>query len=135
MPIVSGEFDVSLQPEPLSATAAGSGLGRMALDKRFHGALDATSKGEMLALMDRAILSGGYVAMELVQGALDGRHGSFVLQHSGSMARGVPGLTVTVVADSGRGELAGLRGTLQIRIEGGKHYYDFDYGFDDQPVA
>lgn len=127
MAFVSGEFDVKVSPEAMSVTAAESGLGRMSLDKHFHGALDATSKGEMLAFMDRALMSGGYVAMELVQGTLEGRRGSFVLLHSGSMQRGTPGLSVTVVADSGRDELAGLRGTLQIRIEGGKHYYDFDY--------
>ncbi len=127
MATASGAFDVKTNPEPMSAVAAESGLGRMSLDKRFHGALDATSKGEMLAFMDRTLMSGGYVAMELVEGTLDGRRGSFLLQHQGTMERGAPGLTVNVVADSGRGELAGLRGTLNIRIEGGKHYYDFDY--------
>jgi hypothetical protein len=124
---VSGEFDVKLNPETLSAVAAESGLGRMSIDKRFHGALDATSKGEMLSFMDRTLMSGGYVAMELVQGTLEGRQGSFVLQHQGTMQRAAPGLSVTVVADSGRDQLAGLSGTLNIRIEGGKHYYDFDY--------
>jgi hypothetical protein len=130
MPVVSGEFSVKLNPETMSATAADSGLGRMSLDKQFHGPLEATSKGEMLAFMDRAIMSGGYVAMELVQGTLDGLRGSFILQHNGSMQRGAPGLTVQVVADSGRDQLAGLRGTLNIRIEGGKHYYDFDYALE-----
>jgi hypothetical protein len=123
----SGEFDVQLNPETMSATAAETGLARMALDKRFHGPLDATGKGEMLSFLDRTLMSGGYVAMEQVQGTLDGKRGSFVLQHQGTMQRGAPGLSVTVVADSGRDELAGLRGTLNIRIEGGKHYYDFDY--------
>lgn len=127
MATASGEFEVKLNPETMSATAAESGLGRMSLDKRFHGPLDATSKGEMLSFMDRTLMSGGYVAMELVQGTLDGRRGSFVLQHQGTMERGAPGLRVTVVADSGRDQLAGLRGTLNIRIEAGKHYYDFDY--------
>lgn len=127
MATASGEFDVKNSPEPMSATAAETGLGRMSLDKRYHGPLDATSKGEMLAFMDRTLMSGGYVAMELVQGSLDGKRGSFLLQHQGTMERGAPGLAVHVVADSGRDELAGLRGTLNIRIEGGKHYYDFDY--------
>jgi hypothetical protein len=127
MATASGEFDVKTSPEPLSAIAADTGLGRLSLDKRFHGPLDATSKGEMLAFMDRTLMSGGYVAMELVQGTLDGKRGSFLLQHQGTMERGAPGLTVHVVADSGREQLTGLRGTLNIRIEGGKHYYDFDY--------
>ncbi|MFA9217395.1 MAG: DUF3224 domain-containing protein [Sphingomonadaceae bacterium] len=133
MTSVSGSFEVQLGPEALSATAAGSGLSRMSLDKRFHGPLDATSKGEMLSFLDRGLMSGGYVAMELVQGTLAGKRGSFVLQHSGSMVRGAPGLLVTVVADSGREELAGLRGTLVIRIEGGQHFYDFDYTLE--PIA
>lgn len=133
MPLVSGEFSVQMAPEAMSAVAADTGLGRMSLDKQYHGALEASGRGEMLAFMDRAIMSGGYVAMELVRGALDGRRGSFLLQHSGSMARGAPTLAVTVVADSGREELAGLSGTLAIRIEGGKHYYDFDYRLD--PIA
>lgn len=127
MATASGEFEVKLNPEAMSATAAASGLGRMSLDKQFHGALEASSQGEMLSFMDRALMSGGYVAMELVQGTLDGKRGSFVLQHQGSMARGAPALSVTVVADSGRDALAGLAGTMRIRIEGGKHYYDFEY--------
>lgn len=127
MPRISGEFNVKMAPEPMSAVAAGSGIGRMSLDKQYHGALDAFGTGEMLAYMDRELGSGAYVAMEQVRGALEGRRGSFLLCHTGTMARGAAGLTVAVVADSGRDELSGLGGTLQIRIEGGKHYYDFDY--------
>lgn len=127
MPTISGEFNVKMAPEAMSAVAAASGIGRMSLDKQYHGALDATGAGEMLAYMDRELGSGAYVAMEKVQGTLEGRRGSFLLHHSGTMERGAAGLKVAVVADSGSGELAGLSGTLQIRIEGGKHYYDFDY--------
>jgi hypothetical protein len=126
MPVITGEFDVKMSPEPMSAVADGTGFGRMSLDKRYHGALDATGKGEMLAYMDRALMSGAYSALELVQGMLEGRSGSFMLQHTGTMARGAPGLSVQVVPDSGRDGLAGLSGTLNIRIEAGKHYYDFD---------
>jgi len=127
MPVVSGEFDVKMGPEDLSSVAAGSGIGRMSLDKRYHGALQASGKGEMLAYMDRALGSGAYVAMERVQGSLEGRSGAFLLHHTGVMTRNAPDLAVRVVPDSGDGELAGLAGTLAIRIEGGKHYYDFDY--------
>ncbi|OEZ55111.1 MULTISPECIES: DUF3224 domain-containing protein [unclassified Duganella] len=127
MPKISGEFNVKMAPESMSAVAAESGIGRMSLDKQYHGALDAVGKGEMLAFMDRALGSGAYVAMEKVQGTLDGRRGSFLLCHTGSMDRGAAGLTVAVVADSGQEELSGLAGSLHIRIEGGKHYYDFDY--------
>ncbi|MFS2004826.1 DUF3224 domain-containing protein [Duganella sp. CT11-25] len=127
MPVVTGEFDVKMNPEAMSAVADGTGFGRMSLDKRYHGALEASGKGEMLAYMDRALMSGAYLAMERVEGRLEGRSGSFLLHHTGVMTRGAPGLTVAVVPDSGRDELAGLSGTLDIRIEGGKHYYDFDY--------
>jgi hypothetical protein len=127
MPVITGEFDVKMQPEAMSAVAAESGIGRMSLDKRYHRALDATGKGEMLAYMDTALMSGAYLAMELVQGTLEGRSGSFLLHHTGVMTRGAPGLSVLVVPDSGREQLAGLSGSLHIRIEGGKHYYEFDY--------
>lgn len=127
MPLISGEFSVVMQAQAMSAVAADSGIGRMSLDKHYHRALQAEGKGEMLAYMDRALGSGVYVAVERVSGALEGRNGSFLLHHTGVMTRGAPGLTVAVVPDSGSGELAGLRGTLQIRIEGAKHYYDFDY--------
>lgn len=127
MTLASGEFDVKMTPEALSATAAPTGLGRFSLDKRYHGPLEAVSSGEMLSAMGTVQGSAGYVALERVEGTLDGRHGAFVLQHNGSMNRGAPFLSVTVVADSGSGELQGLQGKLDIRIEGGKHYYDFDY--------
>lgn len=127
MPHISGEFNVKMAVEAMSAVAADSGIGRMSLDKQYLGALDASGSGEMLAYMDRELGSGAYVAMERVQGTLEGRRGSFLLCHTGTMERGAAGLKVAVVADSGRDELSGLSGTLQIRIEGGKHYYDFDY--------
>ena len=127
MPVITGEFDVKMGPEAMSAVAADSGIGRMSLDKHYHGALEANGKGEMLAYMDRALGSGAYVAMERVRGSLDGRSGAFLLHHTGVMTRNAPNLAVRVVPDSGDGELAGLTGTLNIRIEGGKHYYDFDY--------
>jgi hypothetical protein len=128
---VTGEFSVKMQPEPASAVAADTGVGRMSLDKQYHGALQATGKGEMLAYMDSALGSGAYVAIERVEGTLDGRRGDFLLHHRGLMERGAPSLVVAVVPDSGRGELAGISGTLQIRKEGGKHYYDFDYQLAD----
>src|SRR6218665_278505 len=94
MPLISGEFQVKMQPQGLSEVAAGSGIGRMSLDKRYLGALDAEGQGEMLAYMDQALGSGAYVAMERVSGKLDGRSGGFLLYHTGVMTRGAPGLTV-----------------------------------------
>ena len=124
---VRGTFEVKLVPLPAYDTAEGSTLGRMSIDKRFHGPLEATSVGEMLAAMTAVPGSAGYVALERVTGTLGGRAGSFVLQHSGTMTRGVPGLVVTVVPDSGTGDLAGLTGTLGIEVAGGQHHYTFEY--------
>ena len=124
---VTGVFDVTLQPQPGPEPADGVTLGRLLLDKQYHGALQARSQGQMLSAMTATAGSAGYVAIEQVSGTLQGRQGGFVLQHHGLMDRGVQQLTVTVVPDSGSGELAGLSGRMGIRIEGGRHFYDFDY--------
>ena len=122
----TGTFEVKLVPlADDHATAAG--LGRMSIDKRFHGDLEASSQGQMTSYMTAVKGSAGYVAMERVTGTLAGRKGSFVLQHNGIMDRGAPSLTVAVVPDSGTEELTGLTGTLAIIIADGKHSYDFEY--------
>ncbi len=128
-----GAFDVKLNPQPTVDTAEGSMLGRMSIDKQFHGDLQATSKGEMLSAETSVKGSAGYVAMERVSGMLNGRHGTFVLQHSGTMTRGLPQLLITVVPDSGTGQLAGLTGTMMIDIANGKHSYVFEYTVADNP--
>lgn len=121
-PEARGTFDVTLTP----ATGPDAPVGRMTLAKTFHGDLEATSVGEMLAI--RTVEgSAGYVAMERVTGTLEGRAGSFALQHSGTMDRGTPTLSVTVVPDSGTDALTGLTGTMTIDIEGGEHRYGFRY--------
>jgi hypothetical protein len=127
---VQGSFEVKMAPQPGGESGA---PGRMLLDKRFSGALEGTSQGQMLALSTATKGSAGYVAMELFTGTLAGRRGSFVLQHSGTMTRGTPSLTVSVLPDSGSGELQGLSGTMGIRIESGKHFYDFEYSLPSQP--
>ena len=124
----TGPFDVKLAPQSLSAVAEHSGLGRMSLDKRFHGALEATSTGEMIAFRSAVAGSAGYVAMETVRGTLDGRAGSFVLQHSSTMTRGEPAQSITVVPDSGTDALVGLTGRMVVEIApGGAHSYRFEY--------
>lgn len=124
----SGPFDVQFTSEPASAAAEVAGIGRMSLDKRFHGALEATSRGEMIAFRSTTPGSAGYVAMETVRGRLEGREGSFVLQHSSTMARGEPTQSITVVPDSGSGALTGLTGRMTIDIApGGAHSYRFEY--------
>lgn len=130
MPLVSGEFEVKMAPEPLAALTEGSGIGRMTLDKRYHGPLTATGRGEFLGYRSSVPTSAAYVALEAVQGSLEGREGSFVLQHGGIMGGPYDGLRIVVAPDSGTGQLAGLSGKLDIRIENGKHFYDFDYTLD-----
>lgn len=127
-----GPFDVKLAPQkPDNPQAEGSGLGRMSIDKQFHGDLEATSQGEMLAMRTEVANSAGYVAIERVTGTLGGRSGSFVFQHSSTMNRGVASQSINVVPDSGTGELKGLAGAMTITIaEGGKHSYDFNYTLD-----
>jgi hypothetical protein len=126
----SGTFEVKLNPLETSSPQDAN-FGRLSMDKQYHGDLEGTGKGEMLSTGTAVQGSAGYVAMERVAGTLHGRSGSFALQHSGTMTRGAPSLTITVVPDSGTGELAGITGTLLIHIADGKHSYDFDYTLPD----
>jgi hypothetical protein len=127
---VKGTFDVKLTPQPSFMTTDAVTLARVGIDKQFHGPLKGTSHAEMLAANTSAQGSAGYVAIELVSGTLQGKAGSFVLQHSGTMTRGAPSLTLTVVPDSATGELRGLSGRLAIDIVDGQHFYTFDYQLD-----
>lgn len=128
MPVrASGTFEVQLKPIAAYDDTPGTPLGRMSIDKQFLGDIEGTSKGEMLMAGTPVKGSAGYVAIERVQGKLHGKVGSWVFQHSGTMDRGAPQLVVTVVPDSGAGELTGLVGTFSIRIEGGKHFYEMSY--------
>jgi hypothetical protein len=129
----TGPFDVKVIPQPQEENVGDPSVGRMALDKQFHGDLEAASKGQMLSTMGDVKGSAGYVAMERVSGTLHGRKGTFALQHSGTMTRGTPSLAITVVPDSGTGELVGLTGTLEIHIVEGKHSYDFSYDLPASP--
>ena len=124
---VHGAFDVKMTPQPADDAAGGAALGRLLIDKRYHGDLDATSVGQMLAHRTTVDGSAGYVALELVTGTLRGKRGSFVLQHFGIMDRGAKSLSVTVVPDSGTGELVGISGRMDIEITDGKHSYDLEY--------
>ena len=122
----SGTFEVKLAPLA-DDKGQGSTLGRMSIDKQFHGDLEATSKGEMLTAMTEVKGSAGYVAIERVTGTLHGHKGSFVLLHRGIMTGGGQELLLTVVPDSGSGELVGLAGKMDIKIAEGKHFYEFEY--------
>ena len=126
----TGSFDVKITPLATDSPAEGSTLGRMSIDKKFHGDLEATSTGEMLTAGTAIKNSAGYVAIERVAGSLHGRTGTFALQHNATMTRGTGALNIIVVPDSGTGELTGLSGTLGIEIAGGKHAYVFEYTLD-----
>ena len=128
----TGTFDVKVIPQAPEDGAENPPVVRMLLDKQFHGDLEGTSKGQMLAAATAVQGSAGYVAMEQVDGTLHGRTGTFVLQHSGTMDHGKPQLSVTVVPDSGTGRLVGLSGRMDIIIEGGKHSYEFEYALNPE---
>ena len=121
-----GTFDVKMAPQTDDKVGDPT-VGRMALDKQFHGDIEGTSKGQMLAVSTDVPGSAGYVAMERVNGSLHGRNGTFALQHNGVMTRGEPELSITVVPDSGTGELAELAGKMTINIVDGKHFYELEY--------
>jgi len=126
-----GTFEVKISPLP--ADHQTEGLGRMSIDKQFHGDLEGASKGEMLTAMTDVKGSAGYVAIERVTGNLNGRSGSFTLQHTGPLNRGAQQLSITVVPDSGTAELKGIAGSMSIQIAEGKHSYDFEYTLGTQP--
>ena len=150
-----GTFEVKLNPQPPEENVGDSTIGRMSIDKQFHGDLEATSKGQMLMTGAKVQGSAGYVAIERVTGTLHGagwycapaipqyvaiervtgtlhgKSGAFALQHSGTMTRGAPQLSVTVIPDSGAGELAGLAGKMEIKIEDGKHSYELQYAISE----
>ena len=121
-----GTFDVKVTQQPQDDSAGGP-FSRLFLDKKFHGELSATSKGQMLGAGTGVEGSGAYVALEHVTGTLNGKKGSFILQHKGTMRKGAYELSVTVVPDSGTDELAGMAGQMKIIIEGGKHSYELEY--------
>jgi uncharacterized protein DUF3224 len=129
--LARGPFEVKLTPQ--ASDGEDTTLGRLTIDKRYHGDLEATSRGRMLTASTGVQGSAGYVAIERVSGNLDGRTGTFMLQHSGTMARGAPQLAITVVPDSGTGELVGLSGRMTIAIADGKHSYELEYSLPGAP--
>ena len=124
-----GPFEVQVIPQPRDATQSDVAIDRLLLEKRYRGALDATSRGQMIAAHGVVETSGAYVAIERVDGTLDGRRGAFALQHSGTMTKADGyAMHVSVVPDSGTGELAGIAGRMTILIApGGAHSYEFAY--------
>lgn len=129
----TGSFDVTITPQPPDDNAASPSFGRMSIDKRFQGDLDGTSHGTMLTGATDATGARVYVAIERVTGTVRGRTGTFLLMHGGTMTRTAQHLSVTVVPESGTGDLAGLAGRMAITIVDGKHLYDFEYTVGEKP--
>lgn len=133
MKIAKGEFNVKIAPQPLNGPVEDAGLSRMTIDKELWGDLTGVGRGQMLASNIDAQGSGAYVAIERITGTLGGKTGSFVLVHRGVMTKGMPELQVSIVPDSGTGELSGLTGTFKILIEGKKHSYELEYSLPPTP--
>jgi hypothetical protein len=128
-----GTFEVQVKPLAHEDSSADAMLGRMSLDKQFQGDLQGIGKGQMLTAGTAVKDSAGYVAIERVSGTLNGRKGSFTLQHSGTMTHGEFQLNISVVPDSGTEELTGISGRFMITITEGKHFYDFEYSLSKAP--
>ena len=130
--LARGSFAVNIIPQPPEDKTEGLTLGRMLIEKKFQGDLEAVGKGQMLTGMTEVKGSGAYVAIEHVTGTLHGRGGSFILHHLGIMERGAPRLSVSVVPDSGTRDLAGIAGTMTIIIAEGKHSYELAYTLPEE---
>lgn len=123
-----GKFEVQATPQPSDELSQSVGVMRMRFEKRFEGPLQATSVVSMTGIFDQELDSGGYVAIERLTGSLDGKKGSFYLQHSSTMSRGTPAQHIVVIPDSGTEELKGLAGKMTIDIhEDGAHFYTLEY--------
>lgn len=125
-----GTFEITMQAEPPFEEVSGVTLSRASFEKRFSGALNATSQVHMLASRTPVESSAGYVAVERITGKLEARDGSFVVLHRGIMARGARSLELGIVPDSGTGDLKGISGTMSIDIVNGQHHYTIEYAFD-----
>ena len=127
MPIARGPMEVNIDAEPPFLEQEGLKLNRNTVRKEFSGDMVGTSEAQMIAAFTGTPGSAGYVAIEYFTGSVDGKLGSFVLQHSGLMNRGDAQLAVTIVPDSGAGELTGISGTLEIDNDDGQHSYVLHY--------
>ena len=135
MPRASGTFSVTMNPQAAEAGVGDASIGRIGLHKRFEGGLSGEALGQMLATRSPVDGSAAYVALDRFEGELDGRRGGFALHHRGVMDAGVAALEVWVAPDSGSGELAGLRGKLDIRVEDKEHFYQLDYSLPSEAGA
>lgn len=123
----TGTFEVKVAPLAAEENVGDPLIGRLSLAKTFSGKMAGTSKGQMLGIGTAVKESGGYVAAERFIGTVDGKKGSFSLQHSGTMQGGKYEMNIIVVPDSGTDELIGIAGKMTIKIEGVKHFYELEY--------
>lgn len=124
-----GTFTVDLKP--LTPTPA-EGITRYSMHKHLTGDLSGSTQGEMFSAGDPKSGHAGYVAIEVVTATLEGRQGTFALQHLASMDATGSHMQIQVVPGSGADALAGLVGTFLIEITEGTHHYTLSY---DLPEA
>lgn len=130
---ISGPFTVVMAPlDAYAKSSPGATLGRMSIDKTFTGPLSGSSQGEMLSAMTETSGSAGYVAIEKFVGTLNGKGGSFALQHFGIMHGEISRLILEVVPDSGTGELIGISGTMEINREEGGHFMSLSLSWGEK---
>ncbi|MEM7708136.1 MAG: DUF3224 domain-containing protein [Pseudomonadota bacterium] len=127
----TGTFDVSMTPASEAAEEAGVTLGQFSLTKTFTGDMVGNASGQMLTATSAVKGSAGYVAIERFSGTVHGKNGTFVLQHTGTMQGQSQALTITIVPDSGTGELAGISGTFKLQIDEGTHHYTLEYSLPE----
>ena len=127
MPTARGPLDVTIEAEPPFLEQDGIKFNRSMVRKEFSGDMVGKSEAQMIAAYTATPGSAGYVAIEHFTGSVGGKSGSFVLQHHGLMEKGEAALTVTIIPDSGAGELAGISGTLEIDNDEEKHSYVLEY--------
>jgi len=125
--IAKGTFEVKVTPVKDDDASIVEGMGRLTLNKTWSGELVGTSKGQMLGYSDKAQTTGGYVAMEVFTGTVNGKKGSFALQHVGTMEKGKFAINVEIIPGSGTADLTGITGKLEIIIADGKHSYELAY--------
>ncbi|TBR12432.1 MAG: DUF3224 domain-containing protein [Lysobacter sp.] len=131
MPTIHGRFDVKRTPQGALDIGGDAKAMHLRFDKTFEGPLQATSVVHMMALGTVVEGSAGYVAIERLDGGVEGRTGRFAMMHFGVMDRGSPSLRLEVLPDSGEGDLTGLRGSMKIDITDGAHFYTLDYTLPD----
>jgi hypothetical protein len=134
--LAKGTFETIATVEPPYEDVGGVSASRSHFEKRFRGALEATSKVQMLSVRTPVMGSGAFVALERVQGLLEGRLGSFMLAHYSVMGHGQRTHTMHIVPDSGTGELRRITGSMEIHVAEGVRMYTLDFALpDEEPIS